>query len=384
MGVLVAVGAIVLPAPAGAIVDVGGAVRPADTPAPALPDPLCLQSYADDAPRGGPALRLGIGPRLAGYVGTGQADGTAPENTRKRDAALLRLKGRRRLAVRLNRLFLADGDAGIAAFRRMAAHYGRLGLDVELQVRYHPTAARDGDLAHWLAFVDRVVRALGPNRHVTALQITNEVNIAFSPNTSDGAYRDAVAALTRGVVAAKARARAGGYRQLRIGFNYAYRFGAENDARFWDAVAAAGGPAFRRAVDWVGVDIYPGTYWPALGDVVDTGDALLEGIAQVRECYMPRAGLGARVPLRIEETGWSTDPPLRTEAAQAAALRGIVTTADAYRGTYGITDLRWFNLRDNTAAPGPVGAHLGLLRADYTPKPAFNVFRRLIARHGAR
>jgi hypothetical protein len=45
---------------------------------------------------------------------------------------------------------------------------------------------------------------------------------------------------------------------------------------------------------------------------------LLEGIAQTRECYMPRAGFGSRVPLRIEETGYGTGPG-RSEADQATA-----------------------------------------------------------------
>src|SRR5665648_469255 len=46
--------------------DQGGAVPPAATPPPEVPDPLCERSYADDGPRRGPPIRFGIGPRLAG------------------------------------------------------------------------------------------------------------------------------------------------------------------------------------------------------------------------------------------------------------------------------------------------------------------------------
>ena len=91
-----------------------------------------------------------------------------PEDPAKRDAALLRLKGRRAMSVRLNRLFQADGEAGIRKFKRMARHYARLGFDVELQVRYHPAPAQNGDIGAWLDYVRRVVRAFGPIRRVVA------------------------------------------------------------------------------------------------------------------------------------------------------------------------------------------------------------------------
>ncbi|MGZ5338709.1 MAG: hypothetical protein ACXWEE_03770, partial [Thermoleophilaceae bacterium] len=162
-------------------------------------------------------MRFGIGPRLAGESGTGQTVPTVPEQVAKRDTALRQLKGRGFLAVRLNRLFMEDGRAGIRRLERLARHFARMGLEVELQVRYHPAPADDGDIAGWLRFVRRVVREFGPIRRVTGLQITNEVNIAFSPNTSDGTYRRPVEALVRGVVAAKRESRRLGYHHQRIG-----------------------------------------------------------------------------------------------------------------------------------------------------------------------
>ena len=305
-----------------------------------------------------------------------------PENPRKADAALRELKGDRFFAVRLNRLFMADGARGIAHFKRLADRFTRLGLEVELQVRYHPRAADDGDIAKWLKFVRRVVRAFGPNRHVTGLQITNEVNLTVSPNTSDGAYKDAVRALVAGVIAAKRESLRRGYRQQRIGFNYAWRFGDENDARFWDAVGRLGGAKLRRATDWVGLDIYPGTYVPALSRIADPGDAFVEGLAQMRECFMPKAGFTRATPMRIEETGFPTGPG-RPEALQAKVVRAFVKAAVAYRGTYAISDFRFFGLRDNNSAGPTFQSYFGLLRDDYARKPAFAVYRDLVARYGA-
>jgi hypothetical protein len=369
--------------------DAGGAIPPARTPPAERPDPTCAQSYADDRPRGGPALRFGIGPRLAGEAGAQQTTPTVPEDLRKRDAALERLRGRRFLAVRLNRLFQADGRAGVAQFKRMAARFARLGLEVELQVRYHPRDRDNGDIAKWLRYVRSVVRAFGPNRAVTGLQITNEVNITYSKNTSDGFYKRAVEALVRGVIEAKRTSLRLGYGHQEIGFNYAYRSSGAalgTDAAFWRAVGRRGGARLRRATDWIGLDIYPGTFTPGLLlplPIADYGDAFLEGLAQVRECFMPKAGFTRSTPLRVEETGYPTGPG-RPEATQLRATREFVRTAVAYRGTYGISDFRWFGLRDNNSEGPNFQSFFGLLRDDYSPKPAFGEYRRLIARYGRR
>jgi hypothetical protein len=368
--------------------DRGGAVPPSRTPPATRPDPTCSQSYADDAARGGARIRYGVGPRLAGEAGTSQTVPAIPEDRARRDRALRALAGNRFFAVRLNRLFMADGRAGIRRFRRLAAHYARLGLDVELQVRYHPAQRDEGKIDRWLRFVRRVVRAFGPIRAVTGLQITNEVNIGLSPNTSDGAFARSTEALVRGVIAAKRESRRLGHRHQQIGFNYAWRFDFAdplNDVRFWRELGRLGGSRLRAHTDWVGLDLYPGTFVPgtlAPAPIAGFGDAFLEALAQTRECFMPLAGFGPRHPLRIEETGFPTGPG-RSESTQARAARGFLRAAHRYRGTYNITDLRWFNLRDNNSRGPGFQQFFGLLRDDYSRKPAFGVVRMWVARRGA-
>jgi hypothetical protein len=378
---LLAAAALALPAPAAAIPwDVQGVVPPAATPPASAPDPQCGESYADDSPE--PArrpLHFGIGPLLAGEAGAGQVTPTTPEDPAARDAALRRLRGSHPMTVRLNRLFMSDGAAGIRRYQRLARRFSRLGFHVELQVRYHPSAAQEGDIGAWLGYVRRVVRAFGPIDGVRGLQITNEVNIAFSPNTSDGAYDGALEALARGVPAAKREARRRGFDRLETGFNYSWRYGP-GDAAFWRDLRELGGGRLRRATDWVGLDAYPGTFVPPV--VANPGDALLEALAQVRECFMPMGGFGPRMPLRIEEIGYPTGPG-RAEATQERYLRAFVRTASRYRGTYGIESLNWFGLRDNNSAGPNFQSHFGLLRDDYSAKPAFAVYRRLVRRLGS-
>ena len=176
------------------------------------------------------------------------------------------------------------------------------------------------------------------------------------------------------------------FRQLTFGFTYAYRFAG--DPAFFTDLGARGGAAFRRALGFVGLDFYPGTIVPAVLAPGETYRAVFAHAAgTLRRCLMPLARLGPHVPIWVTENGVASD---RVGAAgQASALGQLVLAAHAYSGTFDITDYRWFNLRDSIAltapgVPGPVFAFDGLLRADYTAKPAFAAYRSLIARLGTR
>jgi hypothetical protein len=145
----------------------------------------------------------------------------------------------------------------------------------------------------------------------------------------------------------------------------------------------AGGAAFSRAVDWVGIDAYPGTWGPPLarGDLAAaTRDATVRALRALRRDFMPLAGLDD-VPIRFAESGYPTGPQ-RTEAMQVTVLRAAVRAVSDYRGRYNVSDYRWFDLRDADSASGSFESHYGLLRDDYSPKPAFAAFRSLIAARG--
>ena len=96
-----------------------------------------------------------------------------------------------------------------------------------------------------------------------ALQVTNEVNFyAIAPDASDAAYAGAREALIRGVMAANRATEQRGFEHLEVGFNWAYRTDPTRETNFWGYLRDNGGPKFVEALDWVGLDAYPGTVFP--------------------------------------------------------------------------------------------------------------------------
>ena len=334
----------------------------------------------------GPRLRMGITP--AGRAGAvGPPVPLTPMDRGKTLAALRTLRPPHApFILRLNRFFWSDGQRGIRRFLRLTRLYTRRGYRVELQLRYHPRPEQEGDIDAWVRFVRRVVREFGPNPRVTALQVANEVNFyRFAPDASDSAYDRARRALVRGVIAAHRLVGRLGFDHLEVGFNWAYRTDPNREARFWGFLREHGGKRFARSVDWVGLDAYPGTVFPPTEPPVGDGyrDGMVNAMSQLRECFMPIARLGRRIPIHVEENGWPTGPG-RPEFEQVRALRQMVGAVHRFRGTYNVTDYRWFDLRDHNSSSPNFQQHYGLLRDDYSPKPAFGAYRDLVRRIAAR
>lgn len=357
-------------------------VTAARVPASACPGDVARPTAP--ANREAPALRFGITP--AGEAGAiGAPVPLTPISRRKTLAALKRLRPRQGpFVLRLNRFFWSDGQPGVRRFLRLARSYTRRGYRVELQLRYHPTPAQEGDIPAWLRFVREVVRRFGPDPGVTGLQVTNEVNFyPIAPDASDSAFAGARDALIRGVEAAHRTARRAGFAQLEIGFNWAYRTDPANEAGFWHYLRIEGGRRFAHAVDWVGLDAYPGTIFPPVGEPVANGfrEGMIDAMSELRECYMPIARLGHSVPIHVEENGWPTGPG-RPESEQVTALRQMVGAVVSFRSAYHVTDYRWFDLRDHNSSSPNFQQHYGLLRDDYSRKPAFAAYRRLLRHFG--
>src|SRR3954449_4496233 len=215
--------------------------------------PICSGdlSAAGVPQKPGPALRVGITPRVqAGQFGA-PAAAAKSEDQPKTLAALARLRpAAGPFVVRLNRFFWSDGEAAFKQFLGEERRYSDAGYEVELQVRYRPSSAQEGDMAGWTKHVREVVDRFGAIRGVVGLQITNEVNFDFSSDSSDGAYSGGKDALIQGVIAAKDEATNRGYPQLVIRSNGANRYDPAHEQAFWDYLRTNGVKPFVAALDW--------------------------------------------------------------------------------------------------------------------------------------
>jgi hypothetical protein len=329
------------------------------------------------------SVRFGVYP--GGDVGgTGGVAKAAPVDAARR-LELLRELGAGRAFV----LHEYAGFFGAGSFEGASIHVESVlrdaaatGSQVELVLRYQPHS-RDAATAvpAYVEFVRAMVRRFGGRREVVGFQITNEANVAGAPDAADGDFPGVLAALARGVIAARAEAAALGRRDLGIGFNAA---NGEGGRRFWRALRRAGGTEFRRAVGYVGLDVYPGT-WPTPSRRPPSARAarrtVRRAIVRLRR-DMRRAGLGRRVAVHVSEAGYPTGPG-RSEQAQARVLRATVAAVLAARRRHNVTDFRWFDLRDADSRSADFQSRYGLLRDDLTPKPAYRELRSLVARHGA-
>jgi len=343
-------------------------------------DPACVADTdaVNVEQRPGPALRFGIGPLpQAGQIGPAPAP-AAPEDVARADAALARLRpAGGPFVLRLNRFFWSDGEAGFQRYLSLVRRFTSQGYLVELQVRYHPSEEQEGDIEAWVEHVRDVVRRFGPNPRVIALQIANEVNLTFSPDSSDGAHEGARQALVDGVIAAKREAVRRGFTQLEIGFNWAYRTDPASETSFWNSVRDRGGEEFVRALDWIGLDAYPGTVFPPVEGEGGERDGMVNAMSALR-CYARIPGIPESVPMKVEENGWPTQPPARSYEKQEQVLRLMVGAVHDFRGTYNVSDYRWFNLRDGDTDSPLLFQHFGLLESDYDEKPAFAAYEQLV------
>ena len=334
--------------------------------------------------RPGPALRFGITPSgAAGQIGP-LPSRSAPDRYPEILAALAQLRPRGGpFVTHVYTSWGSDSPQETARLADIVDRYSGEGYLVELVLRYKPTPQQEGDVAGFGEYVRRMVRTFGPNRRVVAFQITNEVNLGFSGDSSDGFFRGAQDALIQGVIAASDEKAKQGYAQLEIGFNWFYRTDPDNERRFWEGLRDRGGPSFVAALDWIGLDAYPSTFFPPetppAGAPADERSAIVNALSTLR-CFAKLPGIPKTVPIHVQENGYPTGPGQRTYERQAQTLTRMVQAFHDFRGTYNVSDYRWFNLRDAETASPNFQQQYGLMTDDYRPKPAFHAYRQLIDR----
>jgi exo-beta-1,3-glucanase (GH17 family) len=156
---------------------------------------------------------------------------------------------------------------------------------------------------------------------------------------------------------------------------------------FWADLARAGGPAFVDAVDFVGHNFYIDVF----EDPVDFTlvPARVEGVLRdLRQRALRTAGVPPSVPIRVTENGWPTGTnPLtgmtRSEARQAEVIETIVRAVHHLAGALNVSHYMLFGLRDaDSAKPDPFH-QFGIMRDNYTAKPAYATFKALARELGS-
>ncbi|MER5860529.1 hypothetical protein ABT131_33785 [Streptomyces sp900105245] len=240
-------------------------------------------------------------------------------------------------------------------------------LDLVLQFR-EPS----GELEGWLEFVREAVRTGGP--HLASVQICEEPNADLP--VVDGSIPNVLNALVEGVIAAKQEARALGH-SLAVGFNAVPTFNPADT--FWSELAALADDRFRQSLDYVGLDFFPDVFRPIAAEQL--AEAVTAVLTAFRRSDLRKAGIPDSVAIRICENGWPTGPG-RSEQQQAAVLETVVRTVTALAADLHIDGYSFFALRDADSTGEGLFHRFGLLRDDYTPKPAFETYRRLINQLG--
>ncbi|WNV87888.1 hypothetical protein [Umezawaea sp. Da 62-37] len=307
-----------------------------------------------------------FGVYAGGLIGTD--DGSPPERPEQTRAALDELHGDRPFLVRCYSHY-SDVSPGLVQAPPSPEFHVTDRRLLDLVVCFREPGE---DLTGWLEHLRGLLRRHGSR--LAALQITEEPNHA-GPG-GDGEFPAVRRALVEGVVAAKREADALGL-DVRIGCNSTAVFDPAQE--FWTDLGRRGGPAFLDALDYVGLDFFPDVFHP----VPEGGFAeiVLATLTAFREQSLKAAGVPASVPMRVTEHGWGTGPA-RSEARQAEVLETVVRTVVGAAGPLNITAYEHFALRDADSRHDQPLHRLGLLNDDYTPKVAFEIYRRLIAEFG--
>lgn len=253
-----------------------------------------------------------------------------------------------------------------------AEQYVQDGRKLDLVLQF-----RQPDLDGWLIFIRQAIHRY--HSMLATLQITEEANVSMTPEV-DGCIPLVREALVRGVVAAQEEIQRAGL-NIQVGFNATLNFDPADD--FWPSLAALGGQPFFNALDYVGLDFFPDVFRPLApdGSPRDIRTSVASVLAHFRQVHMTAASIPTEVPIHITEHGWPTGPT-RSYERQAEVVEMVVRTIYEQHTRFNITHYEHFALRDANSSNPDLLAQFGLLRDDYTPKPAFERYRQLILEFG--
>jgi hypothetical protein len=317
-------------------------------------------------------LIFGIFPGVSGTEYSSLGGGHELYDQAKTSAALARLQFEEELfVVRAYGVYHGDGRVENVTPPDYL-HFIEHGRRLEYVLAYR---SRDGDVTDWTRVVRRTIEEIAPN--LSALQIAEEPNNPDPATGGDGSSPNVIEAVVEGVLAARKEIEARGLR-VAVGINATPSFNLAD--RYWPALTDRGGAPFLAALDYVGLDFFPDVFRPL--PTPDFRSAVEAVVGHFRRT-LSAAEIPATVPIRITENGWPTGPG-RPPERQAEVLEAVIRAIHDLASRFNVTHYELFALRDAATGASDTLTEWGLLRADYSPKPAFETYRRLVAEYGDR
>lgn len=235
------------------------------------------------------------------------------------------------------------------------------------------------ELNHWLDFIRKIINGYG--HRLASLQITNEPNLSFM----EGSKPYILPALIEGVVTAKKEIRERNL-SIKVGFGSVPE-SAVTVPYFWENLAKEGGRRFVDSVDFIGHNFYVDVFDERSLDLEEIAASVEDTLLSLRKNNLVTAGIPVSVPIRVTENGWPTGKNTianieRTYERQGEVLETVIRTVYKLRQELNISHYELFGLRDADSSKEDLFHQYGIMRDDYTPKPAFHRFKKLVQELG--
>ena len=324
-------------------------------------------------------LTFGIYPLSVAGTPFGLASGPE-DNYEKIQLALKDLKGKSNMLLPRN--YLVYTKEWESKMLSLADRYLDVGLLGDLTLGCGDWTKQQElsvEIDNWLDFIRKVINRYGS--HLASLQITNEPNLSFM----EGSKPYILKALIEGVITAKKEA-------LERNLPIKIGFGSVPDSpvavpHFWKNLLKAGGKTFIDSIDFVGHNFYVDVFDEKPLDLKEIPVSVNILLRNLREKDLLTAGIPTSVPIRVTENGWPTgkNPVANIERSyehQAKVLEVIIRTIYNLHQELNISHYEFFGLRDADSSKDDLFHQFGIMRDDYSPKPAYYTFKNLIRELG--
>lgn len=230
--------------------------------------------------------------------------------------------------------------------------------------------AHDENMDGWTKFITDHIHQYG--QQIRYLQITEEANVSLP--SLDGYYPHSRKALVEGIVHAKNIINQHDL-PIQVGFNATPDFNPNKT--FWKEINDLATPEFYHSLDYVGLDFFPGVFRPLPSYNRADIHQLITKVIQAFKNDISDAGIDVNIPLHITENGFPTHVE-NSDQHQSGMLSVIIPILFELRSRFNIQTYELFSLRDADSAVKDVFYQFGVMRDDYSPKPAFFVLKDLV------